>query len=243
MKNANILQEFTVGSKLFGLDTDSSDTDKVVVYLDYESRLFPNAKLNFVEVDESTNSEISYVELGEFIKAVLLRPSLKDIELLYAVSRETDSDYVSDDMFFLFNMIHDALYAPKVTDMYIREINRRYNKLWFRDHNVTGKNFNQEVELDTKYAAHLFRVLHSAKYYLRTHHTPIKFGHIREDYLKIKEGHFKKDEIKSIVDTLKDAVMLELNSIAQPSDELDKRIEDKAKALYWYQVKVKYGKN
>lgn len=241
MKSTDILTEFTVGSRLFNLHTESSDTDKIVVYVDYESRLFPNAKLNYLEVDEQSNSEISYTELGEFIKGLLLRPALKEVEMVAAIYNDNDLEMGEEVESLMMELYRNLIQRPAtLRDMYAREINRRYNKLWHREHNLTGKNYNKDVELDVKYAAHLYRVLYSAWEYLNFGGVRTDFSPIRYIYLEMKEGKLTKDEIKDTIDGMKSVVddAIELHAKKFPQDVFSEEAhKEQAKYLYWSFVK------
>jgi len=241
MKNTNILTEFTVGSRLFKLDTESSDTDKIVVYVDYESRLFPSAKLNFLEVDQESNSEVSHVELGEFIKGILIRPNLKEVEMLVAVL-DSDVTLSSPTWKVMAALESNLLSRPEaLRDMYQREINRRYNKLWHREHNLSGKNYNKDVELDVKFAAHLYRVLISAQHYLIYGVVKTDFSNVRDIYLKIKNGENTKEEIKSLIDNLRDytdyLVSMKQGALTPDTQVSEEEYNELAKHLYWNFVK------
>lgn len=239
--SSKIIKELTAGSKLYGLHTLESDTDRYILYVDHESRLFPDSKLNFKVQSDDLTVEADVVELGEFIKACLREnPPLKDLEVLASLYTRNSGNEP-----WVFDMVNLLFGNPDIVKLgYYREIQRRYNKLFTRVHNKTGKNFNSEQGYDTKFAAHLYRVLKSLAVWVNHEYDvlpTLNFVNIRPKYFDIKSGKIEEEEFKKIIDELIFVYAPDYTeALKEGAGKYD--FKPQIKEIYWNAVRY-YAKN
>lgn len=203
MENIEVLK-FVVGSKLFKLDTADSDTDFLCVYINPDQATNPAAKTTAHVEDKENNTETIHVELNTFMRAVA--SDLKYREALGASVNLAESSTIDFDPFLHY--VNSVDYSQ----VYVKEITRRYNKTWYATLNPNAKNYNAEQGYDSKFAAHLFRVLTSAQHYVRTGEIKTDFSDVRQVFLDIRSGVKDKESVYQYTTDVKESVLHSLNA-------------------------------
>lgn len=198
-----LLSSLKVGSRMFGLDTPESDKDFIRLTYAPESVFNPKLKTNKTFVIPETNSEGTQIELSSLI-GMLSRGDLKVAEAFCSDTMEGNPPLFVHPTFapYMHRIVEVADGIPML-DTFKKELKRRYSKLWYREVNPKARNYNAEQEYDSKYAAHLYRVIHEAMAYsinakltTRSLTTDEEF---RKAYLDIKNGVKRKADVYDIV--------------------------------------------
>lgn len=203
MENIEVLK-FVVGSKLFKLDTPESDTDYLSIYVNPDQATNPAAKTTTHTEDKEKNTETISVELNTFMRAVAT--DLKYREALGA-SRSLVAPSIDFDP--LLHYVESIDYSQ----VYIKEIVRRYNKTWYATLNPNAKNYNAAQGYDSKFAAHLYRVLVAGKHYADTGRVKIDFSDIRERFLDIRAGKVDKVDVFNYTTGVKENILYDLTNL------------------------------
>lgn len=191
--NPILMFDFLAGSRFLGISTPDSDYDFVYISLDPAARLFPTKPLTRVTEDE--DSDIIWTELGEVLTQLFVKPDLKMIEL-FSVPRKLDRFQKE------YNMIHFLVKGHDYSEMYQKEVSRRYNKTFYREKNPTAKNYNKEQAYDSKYAAHLFRVVSASYSYHGNRKVQTDFSSQMQTLAEIRAGAVSKEDVMYSVDNI-----------------------------------------
>jgi hypothetical protein len=209
------IHTYLLGSRQFGLDTPSSDFDYMRIFVD-PTCIFDAGYKKIVK-NENENGEITEVELSAFMAGVR-DGDLKFIEALMGPSTPE-----------CLYPLRDYARSLDHRQMFLREINRRYNKSWYKEINPNAKNYNAAQQYDSKFAAHLYRVLVGSQYYVQNRSIKVDYSDIRKVYLSIKDGTTAKDEVFHATTILKEQI-----EVLFTGDWEEKEIPFPS-SLYWEQ--------
>ncbi len=168
-----------VGSRAFGLDTESSDTDRRGIYL-------PPAELHWglyeiPEQIENKDNEECYWELRKFlILALKANPNI--LECLYSPLIETITPLAQE----LLGM-REIFLSKLVYQTYNGYVMSQFKKL--------EQDLRAHGEIRWKHAMHLIRLLMSGVTVLKEGFVPVRIDAHREELLAIKRGEVKWEEI------------------------------------------------
>lgn len=174
-----IIYRCVVGSRAFGLDTDSSDVDRRGIYL-------PPAELQWSlfgvpEQLENEETQETYWELGKFLRLALkANPGI--LECLYTPLIEEANDLARE----LLGM-RRAFLSKLVYQTYNGYVLSQFKKL--------EQDLRARGAIRWKHAMHLTRLLLSGITILREHDVPVCVTEHRERLLTIRRGEMPWDEI------------------------------------------------
>jgi hypothetical protein len=187
--NRYIIYRCIVGSRAFGLDTDTSDIDRRGIYL-------PPADLQWSlsgvpEQLENEETQETYWELGKFLRLALkANPGI--LECLYTPLIEVASDLTRELL-----SIREAFLSKLVYQTYNGYVLSQFKKL--------EQDLRARGAIKWKHAMHLIRLLLSGIAIMREHQVPVRVEEHRERLLAIRRGEVPWQEI--------DAWRLELHRV------------------------------
>lgn len=196
---------YVVGSTGFRLNTRESDIDLFHVDLDIKERLditksnsMVTSKYEYPESRTTPKIEIDYMELGAFIHAVHSGSSLKAVEAAWMnpVHKNMSSE-IEENLFSFLKRPRE-----QYVDMYMKEVNRRYRKVFYKDINPNAKNYNINAGFDTKEACHLFRVVHGAFKFMHDGNIKTDYEDLRRDIWGIRNGSVSYKQLLEHFSTL-----------------------------------------
>ena len=174
-----VIFRVVVGSRAFGLDTESSDTDRRGIYL-------PPAELHWglyeiPEQIENKENEECYWELRKFlILALKANPNI--LECLYSPLIETVTPLAQE----LLDT-REIFLSKLVYQTYNGYVMSQFKKL--------EQDLRAHGEIKWKHAMHLIRLLMSGVTALKEGYVPVNVENHRDELLAIKRGEVKWEEI------------------------------------------------
>jgi len=212
---------------MFGLETPDSDFDLLKIFIHPESAIEPSAKTTTAFQFPELNTEGMEVELATFMRAI------RDRDLKYIEALHTSPTFIHPELDI--NPLVEYTKSLDLSAMFSREITRRYNKAWYREINPAAKNYNAQEGYDSKFAAHLIRVLISAYHYLKYDTVLIDFSYYRDTILRVRSGEITKNDTFTMSTRMKEQFegMLEERKHNQVVPEMPVR--------WYFQTAVKFS--
>jgi len=177
--NRFIIFRCVVGSRAFGLDTSSSDTDRRGIYLppaDLQWSLFA-----IPEQLENEETQETYWELGKFLKLALkANPGI--LECLYT-PRIEDATELAQELL----AIRGIFLSKLVYQTYNGYVLSQFKKL--------EQDLRTRGAIKWKHAMHLIRLLLSGISVMREHAVPVRVEEHRDRLLAIRGGELPWDEV------------------------------------------------
>ena len=177
--NRFVIYRCIVGSRAFGLDTDSSDVDRRGIYL-------PPAELQWSlfgvpEQLENEETQETYWELGKFLRLALkANPGI--LECLYTPLIEN-----ADDLARELLAMRGAFLSKLVYQTYNGDVLSQFKKL--------EQDLRARGAIKWKHAMHLIRLLLSGITILRDAEVPVRVEEHRERLLAIRRGEMPWEEV------------------------------------------------
>jgi predicted nucleotidyltransferase len=174
-----VIYRCVVGSRAFGLDTESSDVDRRGIYL-------PSADLQWSlfgvpEQLENEEAQETYWELGKFLRLALkANPGI--LECLYTPVIEEATELVRE----LLSIRHIFL-SKLVYQTYNGYVLSQFKKL--------EQDLRARGAIKWKHAMHLIRLLLSGITIMREHVVPVRVEEHREQLLRIRRGELTWEEV------------------------------------------------
>lgn len=174
-----VIYRCVVGSRAFGLDTESSDVDRRGIYL-------PPAHLQWSlfgvpEQLENEETQETYWELGKFLK-LALRANPGILECLYTPlieeTTELSRELVSMRDGFLSKLVYQT-----------------YNGYVFSQFKKLEQDLRARGAIKWKHAMHLIRLLLSGITIMREHIVPVRVEQHRDRLLVIRRGELSWEEV------------------------------------------------
>ena len=175
-----ILYSCVVGSRAYGLDTDSSDTDRRGFFLPPAGFHWSLARLP-EQIEDEAEQEC-YWELEKFLR-LALKANPNVLEVLYSPLVERTSPLAAE----LLAMRESFL---------SRAVHQSYNAYVLSQFKKIEQDLRQHGEARWKHAMHLIRLLLSGIVVLREGLVPLRVDSYRERLLSIKRGEMPWDELE-----------------------------------------------
>ncbi len=167
-----VIYRCVVGSRAFGLDTDSSDTDRRGIYLppaDHQWSLF-----SVPEQLENDETQEAYWELAKFLRLALkANPGI--LECLYTPLVEHTTELAEELL-----AMRSVFLSKLVYQTYNGYVLSQFKKL--------EQDLRTRGAIKWKHAMHLIRLLLSGITILREHTVPVRVDAYRERLLAIRRG-------------------------------------------------------
>lgn len=199
MKPKNIILEGITGSKAYGLDTETSDTDIKGIFVVPTIELLGIKK--FKETYDHVDLDFSYHEVGKFMKLAMNgNPTILEQLFLtdYLQLTEAGKLLVGNRKVFLNNVIRKSYYGYAYSQM-----------MYLVTHDGFGNGRNNRYK---KHARHCYRLLYQGKELLETGDLTVRVSSaVREELFaladlspnelvdKFTEEHHKFDSIDSVL--------------------------------------------
>ena len=175
-----ILYSCVVGSRAYGLDTDSSDTDRRGFFLPPAGFHWSLARLP-EQIEDEAEQEC-YWELEKFLR-LALKANPNVLEVLYSPLVKRTS------------ALAEELLAMREAFL-SRAVHQSYNAYVLSQFKKIEQDLRQHGEARWKHAMHLIRLLLSGIVVLRDGLVPLRVDSYRERLLSIKRGEMPWDELE-----------------------------------------------
>ena len=174
-----VIFQCVIGSRAYGLDHESSDTDRRGIYL-------PPADLQWSlygvpEQLENDETEECYWEIEKFLK-LALKANPNVLEVLYSPIVEKATPLAQE----LLDQKHIFL---------SRLVYQTYNGYVLSQFKKLGQDLRNRGEIKWKHAMHLIRLLLSGITVLREGFVPVRVAEYRERLLAIRDGRTPWSEV------------------------------------------------
>ncbi|MEL7496218.1 MAG: nucleotidyltransferase domain-containing protein [Planctomycetota bacterium] len=177
-----VIYRCQVGSKAFGLSTESSDDDIRGIFLPTATRHWSLYKLpEQLEFQDDERDEVFW-ELEKFLR-LALKANPNILETLWT-EIVLEADPIAEKLL----IIRSAFLS--------RHIHKTYSGYVISQFRRMTKSFEKTGAFKTKHAMHLIRLLYSGIEAIRTGRIQIDVGEHREELLAIRHGHFTFEEIR-----------------------------------------------